>query len=630
MSNEAVRQDLYNAVNGEWQKTAEIPADKTSTGGFMDLVLDIEKKLMEDVERIVAGEIKLDNEYADHFITYFKQANDFEKLDEIGAEPLKPYLEELASYKSIADLDADRINVSLHYDLPFGFGVSSDLNDARINTLYFGEPGLILPDRTYYEKEELNGEALLENYVEFTKEYLVAVGYSEEEAEDLAKKTVALDKKLAKRVRSAEENADVTKMNNVRTMEEISAYLDNFDIAAVVKELVGDVDKAIVQHPEYFEDLQTLFNDENFEEIKAYMIVNFALSKSDVLSEELRQLGGKFGMLLTGQSELQNREKHAFYHAKNTFSQVIGVYYGQTYFGPEAREDVRHMVETMIDVYKERLHKNNWLQEDTINNAIKKLDKLQIMVGYPDYYPEEYQFMKVDPELSFFENNKNISDVKTKYKLEQYGKEVDHTRWGMPSDMVNAYFSPLGNLICFPAAILQEPFYSLEQGPSKNFGGIGAVIAHEISHGFDNNGANFDSFGNMVNWWTESDYEEFGKRTKAVIDQYEGLPFEDSTVNGKLTVSENIADLGGLSCALESLQREDEYSLEDFFINWARVWRKKGRKEYNQMLLASDVHAPAYWRANMVPQNLDEFHETFGTQEGDNMYLAPEKRIKIW
>ena len=627
-----VRNDLYNSVNGEWEKTAVIPSDKPRIGGFSDIALKVEELLMQDVKDFANNNKTLNSEYAELFIKYYKLAADYEAREQEGSKDLMLYLEKIKSISSIADLQNIAKDLVLDdYYLPFTMGIGADYNDSSRYALYLGVPRLILPDKTYYTEDNPKKTELLEAYKESVSAYLLALGLEDSEVDDLIHKTIKYDSRLVPLVRSSEENADRSKSNNPRTIAELEAYLKNFSFSKLLAELISEeVQDLIVTEPKYYEELHSVFNDELLEELKAWMFVKFAHAHSDLLSEKLRQLGGKFSLILKGQPELDNQEKASYYLAKSRFGQVLGNYYGETYFGPEARKDVKKMIATMIDVYQERLKNNNWLSQETREQAIYKLSKMTVMVAYPDYYPAEYEFMTVDENISLLENTINLDRATNEYFFKQWHKAVDHSRWAMSADMVNAYFMPSSNLICFPAGILNEPFYSLEQGASKNFGGIGAVIAHEISHAFDNNGAKFDAEGSMTNWWTEEDYKNFERKTKEVIDQYEGLDFADGKVNGTLTVSENIADLGGLTCALESLKREDTYSLEDFFLNWARVWRQKGRDAFNQMRLSTDVHAPNYWRANMVPRNLDDFYETFSVTDGDNMYMAPEERIIIW
>ena len=288
------------------------------------------------------------------------------------------------------------------------------------------------------------------------------------------------------------------------------------------------------------------------------------------------------------------------------------------------------MVESMIKVYEKRLNENTWLKEETRKYAIKKLETLEILVGYPEIYDEVYNKLKVDENDTFFNNTIKMTEIFVKHALEKWNKPVKRLEWGMSSNTVNAYYNPSLNHICFPAAILQKPFYSLDQSKSENYGGIGAVIGHEISHAFDNNGSQFDAEGNMKNWWTKEDYEIFDNKAKAMIELFDGIAFGKGKINGKLTVSENIADAGGLSCALEALKNSGENNYQDFFINWARIWRIKARPEYMDMIIKIDVHAPGELRANIQPRNLDEFYKAFDIKETDKMYLEPKKRVNIW
>jgi putative endopeptidase len=287
------------------------------------------------------------------------------------------------------------------------------------------------------------------------------------------------------------------------------------------------------------------------------------------------------------------------------------------------------MVQKMINVYKKRLTNNQWLSQATRQKAVLKLDKLGIQVGYPDKLDELYKKFKVKGS-SLVENALHFEKIANLDHYGKWGQPVDRTRWEMSAQIVNAYYNPSYNIIVFPAAILQTPFYSLKQSSSENFGGIGAVIAHEISHAFDNNGAHFDEYGNLNNWWTEDDLKHFKKLAQKMITEFDGLKTPAGKVNGKLVVSENIADAGGLSCALKAAKGEPDADLKAFFINWARVWCMKSSLERQKLLLNIDVHAPNELRADIQPKNLADFYQTFNIQPGDGMYLPPKKRVNIW
>lgn len=629
---ELIKANLYQAVNGEWLETAVIPDDKPSTGGFMNLRDGVEELLMADLDKMVAGEIGLTNDEQGEMLEYYQQAMDFDKRNALEAKPVQPLLEKLKALETIQDLQTLASEWVL-YDLPlpFSLGIGPDMKDTSTYILGLSVPGTILPDTTYYQPGNEAGERLLTVYKDMSQKVLELMEFDADEAANLVEQAVEFDALFIPHMKSSEELADYTITYNPRTAEEIKSYSQDFDFLALFKELIGqDIDKAIVSEPEFFEAFQGIVNNDQIELLRAWLIVNLANSQTALLSEELRQAGSLYQLALSGSPKTQSPEKHAYYITIGMFSQVIGDYYGKKYFGDQARQDVREMVEAMIDVYQNRLKANTWLTPETIELAIEKLDALDIFVGYPDTYPEIYTKLIVNDEASFYSNTAEFTRQFNERDFARWNKDVDRSEWGMSAATVNAYFHPNHNLICFPAAILQAPFYSVDQTRSENYGGIGAVIAHEVSHAFDNNGAKFDAQGNMNNWWTEADLEAFDQRAQAMIKQWDGIEIAGGKVNGKLTVSENIADGGGLTAALEATKQEDDANLAEFFMNWARIWSLKARPEYQQLLLSIDVHSPAELRANIQVRNMNEFYETFDVKEGDKMYFAPEDRVVIW
>ena len=463
-----------------------------------------------------------------------------------------------------------------------------------------------------------------------TKKLLQKVGYDEEQADNLIDETIQFDSLLVPNVKSAEESADYSKMYNPQSLAEFAAHTNQLDLAKVISELIGtQPEKVIVTEPKYLAALDQILKD-HFAIFKSWLIVNEVLGQAGLLTDELRTISGEYSRALSGSKKPVNHRKFAFYLTRGIFSQVVGDYYGRKYFGETAKADVTHMVKQMVDVYKQRLAHNEWLGETTKQKAITKLNHLGIQVGYPDQIPDLYNHLMVDPRESLLENVNQLGVVANQELFSRWNQPVDRLRWEMSAATVNAYYHPFKNIIVFPAAILQAPFYSLKQTSSENYGGIGAVIAHEISHAFDNNGALFDEYGNLNNWWTNEDTEHFQKLAQKMIDEFNGLPFAGQKVNGKLTVSENIADGGGLSCALAAAQEEADYSGQEFFINWARIWRMKATTQYMQLLLSIDVHAPNKLRANVQAQNQDEFFKVFDIHEGDPMWKSAEERVNIW
>ena len=566
------------------------------------------------------------------FLKYYNMTKDFKTRNKDGLKDIKKYIEKIEKLKDFSDLQELNKEWTLKgFDLLYDFSVYPDMSDATTNVLYLGIPSIILPEKGYYDENNEDGKRLIEVYKGMLDKILDIYSYSKEEKEKLINNTIAFDKMMAKYIKTSVELADYPKLNNPRTMEEVNKYSKVLNFEKIVFELIeAKPEKIIVEQPVFYEAYNEFVNENNFELIKSWLIIKLILGESSNLTSELKQLGGIYGRALSGTSKELPIEKYAYYHATSMFSEVISVYYGEKYFGKLAKKDVKEMVESMIKVYEKRLNENTWLKEETRKYAIKKLETLEILVGYPEIYDEVYNKLKVDENDTFFNNTIKMTEIFVKHALEKWNKPVKRLEWGMSSNTVNAYYNPSLNHICFPAAILQKPFYSLDQSKSENYGGIGAVIGHEISHAFDNNGSQFDAEGNMKNWWTKEDYEIFDNKAKAMIELFDGIAFGKGKINGKLTVSENIADAGGLSCALEALKNSGENNYQDFFINWARIWRIKARPEYMDMIIKIDVHAPGELRANIQPRNLDEFYKAFDIKETDKMYLEPKKRVNIW
>lgn len=632
INKDLIKDDLYEAVNGEWIKEAQIPDDKPATGGFNDLVDDIDKQMMADFAAYADGKETSDDDRFNEMIKLYRVAKKFDLRKKVGPKPLKRMLSSVEGLQSYADYQAQWRNwVLAGMPSPVAFDIDADMKNATVYALFAGAPSLILPDKSYYEAaKKAQHDQLLQLWSGMVKELLTKIGYSADQADKLITNTKAFDALLAPNVKSAEEAADYSKMYNPRSVAELAQSTDQLDLAAIIKDLVkATPDKVIVMEPAYFKALDGILKD-HFELFKSWALVNVVRDNASYLDDELREINGRYSRALSGSKKPVSQEKFAYYLARDMFSQVAGDYYGKKYFGPQAKADVHHMVEQMVKVYKGRLANNTWLSKATREKAILKLDKLGIQVGYPDKIPALYDKLKVDEQESLIANLNQLTVVASKEMFARWNQPVDRMRWEMSAATVNAYYHPFKNIIVFPAAILQAPFYSLKQTSSQNYGGIGAVIAHEISHAFDNNGALFDEYGNLNNWWTPEDLAHFKKLAQKMIDEFDGLPIAGQQVNGKLTVSENIADGGGLSCALEAAEQEDDFNAKEFFINWATIWRMKATQQYEQLLLSIDVHAPQKLRANVQAQNQADFYIAFDIQPGDKMYKAPEDRVNIW
>ena len=632
INKDLIKDDLYEAVNGAWIKDAKIPDDKPATGGFNDLVDEIDKQMMADFEDYADGKKTSDDPRFNEMIKLYRVAKKFDLRKKVGPVPLQRLLASVTALDSYADYQKQWKNwVLMGLPSPVSFDIDADMKNATVYALFVSSPSLILPDKSYYEPAKKDQhDQLMKLWAAMVKELLLKLDYTEEQAAQLIKEAQAFDALLAPNVKSAEEAADYSKMYNPQTVAELAASTDQLDLAAVIKQLVGETpDKVIVMEPAYFKALNSILKD-HFDLFKSWALINVVRDNASYLDDEMREINGRYSRALSGSKKPVSQQKFAYYLARDIFSQVAGDYYGKTYFGPQAKADVHHMVEQMIAVYKQRLTNNTWLSKATRDKAVLKLDKLGIQVGYPDKIPSLYDHLKVDELESLIANLNQLSIVASKDMFSRWNKPVDRMRWEMSAATVNAYYHPFKNIIVFPAAILQAPFYSLKQTSSQNYGGIGAVIAHEISHAFDNNGALFDEYGNLNNWWTPEDSAHFKELAQKMIAEFDGLPIAGQKVNGKLTVSENIADGGGLSCALEAAKEEDDFNAQEFFINWATIWRMKATQQYEQLLLSIDVHAPQKLRANVQAQNQADFYTAFGIQPGDQMYKAPEDRVNIW
>ncbi|NQR00708.1 endopeptidase [Streptococcus suis] len=627
-----LQDDFYEYVNGEWAKTAVIPDDKPRTGGFSDLADEIEKLMIDTTNAWLTGENIPEDSVLQNFVAFHKQVADYETRDRLGAEPAQALIEEYKALNSFEEFTSKLAEFELAGKpnlMPFG--VAPDFMDATINVLWADSLGIILPDTTYYEEGHEKGAELLKTWRESQEALLPKFGFSDEEIKDLLDKRLELDATIAKYVLSNEEGSEYAKLYHPYEWAAFTALAPELPLDAFFTAILGQTpDKIIVPEERFWQAAKDIYSADNWELLKATLILKVAGAYTAFLSDEIRILAGAYSRALSGTPQAQNQEKAAYNLAQGYFNQALGLWYAGEKFSPEAKADVEAKVAKMIEVYKTRLETADWLAQETRDKAIVKLNVIKPYIGYPETLPERYYKKIVDPGKSLVENAIELNKIDIAHGWSKWNKPVDMKEWGMPAHMVNAYYNPQKNLIVFPAAILQAPFYSLEQSSSANYGGIGAVIAHEISHAFDSNGASFDENGSLNNWWTEEDYAAFEARTQQVIDQFEGQDSYGAKINGKLTVSENIADLGGIAAALEAAKSEEDFSAEEFFTNFARIWRMKARPEFMQMLASVDVHAPGHLRTNIQLPNFDEFHETFGVQEGDGMWRAKEDRVIIW
>lgn len=628
-----IQDDLYHAVNDVWLKQATIPDDRPTAGGFAELDQGVEKTLMADFRDFASEKKSCDIPEMKNAISLYRMLLKQEKRNEEGIKPLLPLLHEIESIKTVEELNRRAKELSLlNMDLPFNFGVEPDMKDATKHSFIVVGPDIILPDTSYYDEKNPAKEKLLALWSDMVRKLLRFTDLSSEDQERYLQDALAFDALVAKKVKSQLEWANYADNYNPMPTKEVCNYVAPFDLASLLKDLYGEKmpKEIIVYDPKAIREMKDYFSGKTFPLYLHWAYIRTLIRTSSFLSEEISEIGTSYRRALTGVKKDPVLEKRAYQTVSRNFSEPIGVYYGRTYFGEAAKKDVIEMVKKIIGMYKKRMAENAFLKESTKEKAILKLDTIVIKMGYPDKIDPYYASLTVDENDTLLEAMRKLTKCHILHNLVKLNLPVDRTEWGMPGHLVNACYNPSSNDITFPAAILQKPFYSLQQSVSENLGGIGAVIGHEISHAFDNNGAQFDEKGNLADWWTKEDYAAFQSLTKRMIEEFDGIDYCGGKVNGELIVSENIADNGGMGVTLGIMHTLEHPDFQSYFRNWGRIWCMKAKEEYVRLLLTNDVHAPTQLRANMQPRNFPEWYAAFDVKEGDGMYLAPEKRVTIW
>lgn len=631
--NATVASNFYQAVNKEWLLKAKIPVDSPSIDSFYTLDEDVKGKLKKDIKNLGEGKESSDITGMSEFITFYKAASDYKQREKDGLEPLKPYLKEIEDIKDLNDLSSKSASLTdKGIPLPFGYDVGTNAENTSQKQIQLSPPSILLPDVSIY-KDESSKKQYLTPIETATQKALEMLGYSEKNSKRIVKEALEFDEIIAKYSLSNEEMSESKNLVHPKTAEEINAYSGSFKLYDVIKGIMGrDLETINVPNTKYFENYSKVVNQDNFSKIKSWMLMQEAMAASNSLTEDYRLNFASISMAITGTQKPISKEDTVYEMSVNLFSDVMSVYYGRKYFGEEAKTDVTGMIDKIKNVYRGRLQQNDWLTEETRNKAIEKLDKMKVFVGYQEDVDPGTKELHLDPNKSFFELSEDIAQFGKRYTIDHFDEPIDKNKWSGSAFDINAYYNPESNSINFPAGILQAPFYDKNQSTEKNYGGIGVVIGHEITHAFDSNGADYDENGDMHNWWTKADSKAFDKRIKAFEDQWNGLEIYGTKVNGKLTVTENVADAGGLSSTLQVLKTDmTKPNLKDYFENYANIWKQKASLQYNKYTMVQDVHAPNELRVNQQLKNLPEFYEAYPQiKEGDAMYLAPSKRISLW
>ncbi|HET9680243.1 MAG TPA: M13-type metalloendopeptidase, partial [Gammaproteobacteria bacterium] len=522
---------------------------------------------------------------------------------------------------------------------PFGGYVGADAKNSDQYILYLYQSGLGLPDRDYYLSDAKKFQELRAAYQAHIEKMFRLAGW--ENPAQAAENIVALETRFAKNHWTRVESRNATKTYNKYSLQELEKLAPAFDWETYFAELgAPQLGQVVVSQPSYFDAFGKAWQDVPLETWKTWYKWNLLNNYASYLSEDFVKADFAFyGTTLSGVPELRPRWKRGVSLVENSLGMAVGKIYVDKYFPPEAKARMEDLVANLIKAYRISIKELDWMSEETKQKALVKLSKFTPKIGYPKNW-RSYEDLTIKAD-DLVGNVMRSNAFATDYQLDKLGGPVDPTEWHMTPQTVNAYYNPVMNEIVFPAAILQPPFFNLEAAPAVNYGGIGAVIGHEIGHGFDDQGSKYDGEGNLNNWWTDADRAQFEKRAQKLIEQYnQYCPLENYCVNGALTIGENIGDLGGLSIAYEAwkLSRNGEPApvidgltgKQRFFMGWAQVWARKYRKEELINRLKTDPHAPSEFRANGVVSNMPAFYKAFNVQPGDGMYIPPEERVKIW
>ncbi|WP_292947506.1 M13 family metallopeptidase [Olleya sp. UBA1516] len=647
------KEDFFRYVNGKWLDNNEIPDDQATWGSFQELrkktdadALAILKAAMSDNKDLENIKV-LPGSDQEKAVYFYQTIMDTIGRNKLGIEPVKPYLAKIEAIKNIEDLQAYMIEMEPQGGGGlYGFGVGSDPKDSNRNVAYLGGGSTGLPDRDYYIKDDADSKEKREKYVAHITRMFQYLGDDEATAKTQAEQILAFETRLEEAKMDKVDRRDARKRYNPRSIAEVQKMVPavnwkNFISGIGVKQL----DTVIIGDLGYFNRLQEVLADGNVSDWKAYLKWQTFNSAAGYLSTDIETANWEFyGKELNGSKAQRPREERALGALNGTVGEALGKLYVDKKFPAEAKVKAKKMIENVILAFENRINKLDWMSPETKQKAIEKLKATKVKIAYPDKWKDysELKINSVEEGGSYLQNSLNATAWNFKDDIQKLGKPVDKSEWYMAPQVVNAYFNPAYNEIVFPAAILQPPFYNYTADDAVNYGGIGAVIGHEISHSFDDSGSRYDKDGNLNNWWTDEDLKQFEGLGKALADQYSGIEvLPETNINGAFTLGENIGDLGGVLAAYDALQMSfeqngrpediDGFTAEQrFFMSWATVWRTKMRDDALKTRIKTDPHSPGMTRAVQPLLNIDAFYEAFDIKEGDKMFIAPEDRVRIW
>ena len=642
--------DLFRFTNGKWLRDFEIPSDQATYGSFMVLRDLSEERVREILDEAAANpQPGVSQKIGDMYGSFLDEA----RANELGAAPIQGDLHKIAAIDSLEE--ATKVLGELSAQGAgglFGMYIDNDPGNPERYLVNIYHGGLGLPDEAYY-REEKHAE-IRDAYVPYIANMLELAGWSQADADADARKIYAFEAELAKHHWNVVDSRDAEKVYNLHNFEQLQSLSKTFNWSTWLEGAgLGShiLDEAVVMMPSFVEGIESVYNEGNLETVKLWLAFHLINDMAPYLSEGFVNTRFDFyGRKLTGQPEMRARWKRAVQAVEGALGEAVGEIYVQKHFPPEAKSQMDELVQYLVKAYRQSILDLDWMGEETKQKALVKLEKFTPKIGYPVKW-KDYSDLQIHRE-DLVGNIRRVAEFQHKREAAKIGSPIDRDEWFMTPQTVNAYYNPGFNEIVFPASILQPPFFSSESDAAVNFGAIGAVIGHEIGHGFDDQGSKYDGDGALISWWTEADRAAFEERTKNLIAQYDALipaqliGSEDGVehhVNGAFTIGENIGDLGGLAIALKAYllmcadkgidpnAEVDGYTgAQRLFLSWGQAWQGKGRDAIVIQRLATDPHSPNEFRCNQIVRNIDAYYEAFGVTESDALWLDPAERVKIW
>jgi putative endopeptidase len=634
--------DFFHYASGNWLKNNPIPAAESRWGSFNELANNNNATLRAILDQAAMNASKAPKGSNEQKVgDFYASAMDSAAIDAAGLKYLKPHLDRIMAINSLADEQKLLADPKSHVgSVWFGSGVGQDEKISTQYAIYLGQGGLSLPDRDYYLKDDARSKAIRAAYQNYQVNLFKMLGDDQATAEKNAAAVTRIETRLAKASKSRVDLRDPYANYNKMTVAQANAAYPNLALPMMLKaEGLGSAKEVIVGQPAFMKEVSVMLKDEPLADQKQYLRWHLVSSVTSALPKAYGDEAFNFSKVLSGAKKQQPRWKRMLGSTDRALGEAFGQLYVDKAFTPAAKAKAKEMIENLRKAYAERIQATDWMSAATKKEALTKLNAFVVKIGYPDKW-KDYSSLNVSRE-SYLNNLFAAQEWANREEISKFGKPIDRTEWGMTPPTVNAYYNPPMNEIVFPAGILQPPFFDPKADDAVNYGGIGAVIGHEMTHGFDDQGRQYDSKGNLRDWWTKEDAAKFNAKADIVGKQFDAFsPLDSVHVNGKLTMGENLADLGGLTIAYQAFEKTpqakagkmiDGFTPEQrFFLAYGQIWRTNTRDEYIRQQVQTDPHSPAMYRTNGPLMNMPEFFKAFGCKDGDKMMRAAADRSKIW